>query len=130
MTVYRRGTTKDLNITIGEFDPVKAGKKADTKKGKAKATGGQALGLTVSELSDAQKKELKLKGGVKVDAVTDSAVRAGLREGDVIIGLGNTEVGSVKEFEAAAGKTDKSKTVSVLVRRGDLAQYFLIRPAR
>jgi serine protease Do len=130
VTVYRRGATKDLSIIIGEFDPVKAGKKPEAKEGKAKPTGGQALGLTVSELGDAQKKELKLKGGVKVDAVTDSAARAGLREGDVIIGLGNTEVSSVKEFEAAAAKADKGKTVSVLVRRGNLAQYFLIRPMR
>jgi serine protease Do len=130
VTVYRRGTSKDLSIVVGEFDPVKAGKKPETKEGKAKPGGGQALGLTVSEISDAQKKELKLKGGVKVDAVTDGAARAGLREGDVIVGLGNTEVSSVKEFEAAAAKSDKSKTVSVLVRRGDLAQYFLIRPVR
>jgi serine protease Do len=38
------------------------------------------LGLTVSELTDSQKKELKLKGGVKVDSVSDAAQRAGIRE--------------------------------------------------
>jgi hypothetical protein len=31
----------------------------------------QAIGLTVSDLTDAQKKELKLKGGVKVDAAAE-----------------------------------------------------------
>jgi serine protease Do len=130
VTVFRRGATKDLSIVIGEFDPVKNSKKAGASEEKAKAANGaQALGLTVSELSDAQKKELKIKGGVKIDSVTDSAARAGLREGDVIMGLGNTEVSTVKEFESAAAKVDKSKTVSVLVRRGDLAQYLLIRPA-
>ena len=44
----------------------------------------QLLGLSVSELGDAQKKELKIKGGVKVDAATEGGARAGLREGDVI----------------------------------------------
>ena len=36
----------------------------------------------------------------------------------------------MKEFEAAIGKADKSKPVSVLFRRGEWAQYALIRPAR
>jgi serine protease Do len=130
VTVFRRGSMKDLSLTIGEFDPVKSGKKSDAKEDKSKAAGAQALGLTVAELSDAQKKELRLKGGVRVESVSDTAARAGLREGDVILGLGNTEVNSVKEFEAAAAKADKSKTLSVLVRRGELAQYLLLRPAR
>jgi hypothetical protein len=46
----------------------------------------------VSDLTDAQKKELKVKGGVKVDAVSDAAAKAGLREGDVILAVGNIEV--------------------------------------
>jgi serine protease Do len=38
----------------------------------------QALGLVVSEVPDAQKKELKIKGGVKVDTADAAAARAGL----------------------------------------------------
>jgi serine protease Do len=53
-----------------------------------------------------------------------------LREGDVILSVGNIEVSSVKEFESAVAKADKSKALSVLFRRGEWAQYALIRPAR
>jgi serine protease Do len=84
----------------------------------------------VSELTEAQKKELKIKGGVKVDAAVESAARAGLREGDVIVAIANAEVANVKEFEAAVVKIDKTKPVNVLFRRGEWAQYALIRPAR
>jgi serine protease Do len=84
----------------------------------------------VSDLPDVQKKELKVKGGVKVDAVEGVASRAGLREGDVIVAIANFEIASVKEFENALSKIDKSKAVNVLFRRGELAQYALIRPAR
>ena len=129
VTVFRRGEMKDLKITTSEFEPATKDAKAEEHDGKAVA-GGQALGLTVSEVTDALKKELKIKGGVKVDAATGAAARAGLREGDVVLGLGNHAVGNVKEFDAAAAKVDNNKTVSVLVRRGDLAQYVLIRPAR
>jgi serine protease Do len=88
------------------------------------------LGLVVSDLSDAQKKDLKLKGGVKVDTAEGAAARAGLREGDVILSVANTEVSSVREFEAALTKADKSKAVNVLFRRGEWSQYALIRPTR
>ena len=83
--------------------------------------------MSVSELTEANKKELKIKGGVKVDAATEAAARAGLREGDVIIQIGNLEVTSVREFEAALSKIDKNKVVNVLFRRGEWAQYAVIR---
>jgi serine protease Do len=86
--------------------------------------------LSLSELTDTQKKELKIKGGVKVEAAEGAAARAGIREGDVIVAVDNGDVSSVKEFEAAVAKVDKTKPVNVLFRRGELAQFALIRPAR
>ncbi len=131
LTVFRRGGSKDLSVMIAEIEPEKPVAKAAAKEEKPKASSaGQSLGLVVSELTDAQKKELKVKGGVKVDGATESAARAGLREGDVIVAIANTEVGNVKEFEAAVAKMDRSKSVNVLFRRGEWAQYALIRSTR
>ncbi|MRD47700.1 DegQ family serine endoprotease [Caenimonas koreensis] len=131
VTVFRRGGSKDLTVTIAEIEPEKVAKAPAAKEEKSKGSpAAQSIGLTVSELTADQKKELKVKGGVKVDAVTDGAARAGIREGDVIVAIGNTEVASVKEFDAAAAKIDKTKPVPVLLRRGDLASYVLIRPSR
>ena len=48
----------------------------------------------------------------------------------MIVVLGNVEVANVKEFEAAVAKLDKNKAVSVMFRRGDWAQYTMIRPAK
>ena len=84
--------------------------------------------MTVSDLTDAQKKELKLKGGVRVDVVAEPALRAGIREGDVITQVANTEVSDTKAFAQVVGKLDKSKSVSVLLRRGEWSQYTVIRP--
>jgi len=134
LTVFRRGSSRDLSVTIAEIEPDKPAKRAtDRDEPAAKPSASAALkslGLAVSDLSDAQKKELKLKGGVKVDAANDAAARAGLREGDVILAVGNLEVANAREFEAAVAKADKAKSLSVLYRRGDWAQYALIRPAR
>ena len=131
LTVFRRGSYKDLMVTVAEIEADKPAKKAPEKEEKPKpSSAAQLLGLSVSELSEAQKKELRLKGGVKVEAAIEAAARAGLREGDVIVVLGNVEVANVKEFEAAVAKLDKNKAVSVMFRRGDWAQYTMIRPSK
>jgi serine protease Do len=129
VTVQRRGTTKELNVTVAEIEAEKAAAKAVPSEPKPKAAAAQALGLTVSELTEAQKKELRVKGGVSVEAATEQAARAGLRQGDVILAIGNVEVASVKEFETVVAKLDKNKSINVLFRRGEWTQYALIKAA-
>jgi serine protease Do len=130
LTVFRRGTTKDLMVTIGELEPEKSARAKTEREEKPKATGAvTAFGLTVSDLTDAQKRELKVKGGVRVEAAADAAARAGLREGDVIVSVANLEINSVKELEALLAKIDKTKPLSLLFRRGDWAQYIVIKPS-
>ena len=128
LTVFRRGAHKDLTVMVAEIEADKPAKNDDEKEEKPKASSaGQALGLAVSELSEAQKKELKIKGGVNVEVANEAAARAGLREGDVIVQINNTVVGSVKEFESSIAKLDKTKPVNILFRRGDWVQYVVIR---
>ena len=131
VTVFRRGGTRDLSVTIAEIEAEKPVRKAQAPEAKPPVAGpAQAMGLMVSELPDALKKELKLKGGVKVDASEGAAARAGLREGDVILAIANTEITGVKDFEAALAKIDKNKAINVLFRRSEWTQYALIRPSR
>ena len=131
LTVFRRGSTKELAVMIGEIEADKTARKAPEKATPPRSsTAAQAVGLTVSDLTEPQKKELKLNGGVKVDAAADNAARAGIREGDIIVAIGNIEINTVKEFEAAVVKLDRSKPIPVLLRRGELASYLLIRPTR
>jgi len=129
--VYRRGAYKDLSITVAEMpDDAAPGAAAGDGEGKPSAGPASALGLQLSELSDAQKKELKLKHGVRVDAAIGVAARAGLREGDVILSVDNTDVGSVKQVQSVLAKLEKAKVINLLVRRGDMVSFVLLRPAR
>jgi serine protease Do len=129
--VWRRGGMRDMQITVGEFEADKPVKKAAAPAEKPQATTvTKVLGLTVSELTDAQKKELKLRGGVRVDAVAEAGARAGIQEGDVILALANTETPSVQVLETLVSKLDRAKPVSLLIRRGEWAQYTVIRPNR
>jgi len=129
--VWRRGGMRDMQITVGEFEADKPVKKAAAPAEKPQTTSvTKVLGLTVSELSDVQKKELKLRGGVRVDGVAEAGARAGIQEGDVILALANTETPSVQVLETLVSKLDRTKPVSLLIRRGEWAQYTVIRPNR
>lgn len=128
ISVFRRGSTKELSITVAEIEAEKVASSTPDKK--LPAANNQHWGLTVSDLTDAQKKEFRVRGGVRVDAAVDAAARAGIREGDLIVAIANTEVTSLKAFEAIMSRVDKRRPASVLVRRGDGAQYVLIRPAQ
>ncbi|HEU6454203.1 MAG TPA: Do family serine endopeptidase [Roseateles sp.] len=132
LTVFRRGSYKDIVVTIGEDErSKKPGSGSDNGNEPAPATGpSAALGLKVSELPDAQRKELKLKSGVKVDSATGAAARAGLREGDLILSVDNVEVSSVKAFQAEIAKADKNKVINLVVRRDDVVSFVLLKPAR
>jgi hypothetical protein len=88
----------------------------------------RATGIVVSELTPDLAIERGLRKGVKVDSVAGGSARGGLQEGDIITALGNTEIGSVEEFEAVVGKLNPEKNIAALVRRGRLAVYVLVRP--
>ncbi len=129
LQLFRRGTTRDVAVTVSEFEPDRPARRAQAEPGAAPAAKA-VLGLTVADLTEAQKKELRVRSGVRVEAVDGAAARAGLREGDVILSMDNTEVADTKQFTALAAKAEKARAVSVLVRRGEWVNYFVIRPGR
>jgi serine protease Do len=132
MTVFRRGSQRELSVTVAELEPERPEVKAAAPEpAKAQSSNAlQALGLSLAELTAAEKKELSLKSGVRIASAEGPAARAGLREGDVIVAIANTETASVKDVETALGKLEKSRPVNVLFRRGEWAQYAVIRAPR
>ena len=129
LQVYRRGSTRDIVLTVGEFEPDRRARNGRAEPGGAAPLARSAFGLTVSDLTDAQREELRVRGGVKVDAVEGPAARAGLREGDVILAIGNQDVTDSRQFLALAAKLEKERSVSLLVRRGEWVNYMMIKPA-
>ena len=126
--VFRRGAYRDLSVTVAEVEAERATRTAE-RESKPKASV-DTIGLVVADLTEAQKRELKIKSGVRVEAADGIAARAGLREGDVILSVDNTEVTSAKQFEGVVAKLEKSRSVTVLVKRGDAANFIVIKPTR
>jgi serine protease Do len=130
LQVFRRGGYRDLSVSVVEFETVERAASAGAREPAKPQAGVGALGLGVIDLTDAQRRELKIKGGVRVENVDGAAAKAGVREGDILLSLDNTEVTSAKQFEALVAKLDKAKAVTVLVRRGDTVNFLIIRPSR
>ena len=129
LQVFRRGAYRDFVVTVTEVEAERTTRTTERGEPKPKANI-EAMGLVVADLSDAQKRELKIKSGVRVEAADGIAARAGLREGDVILSVDNAEITSAKQFESVVAKLDKNRAVTVLVRRGDGANFIVIKPAR
>jgi serine protease Do len=130
LQLFRRGATRDVQVTVAELEAERPTRRAQAEPGASAPPGKSALGLTVAELTEAQKRELKIKNGVRVESAEGAAARAGVRDGDVVLAIDNTEVADVKQFLAIAAKVEKSRAVSVMVKRGEFVNYLVIRPAR
>ncbi len=136
LTVFRRGAQRELVVQVAEVEPERPARRAAAPSAPAdesaarNSPAAQSLGLSVSELTETLKRDLKVKGGVRVDAATEAAARAGIREGDVIVAVSNTEVANLRDFEAAVARVDRGRAIPMLVRRGEMATYLLVRPGR
>lgn len=129
LQVFRRGGYRDLTVTVVEFEADRNTRSGERENKTPPATV-SSLGMTVADLTDAQKRDLKIKNGVRIESVEGAAARAGIREGDVLLSIENNEVTSAKQFEAVVAKLDKSKAVTALVRRGDTVNFVIVRPSR
>ncbi len=122
--IWRNKAERDMQITVGELP--EEGRAQQGRGGRSQPPAAQ-FGMTLSDLSDAQRKELKVEGGVLVENVQDAAARAGVRRGDVILAVNNQDVGSVEQFKKLMGEFEKGRIVALLVRRGGNSLYVPFR---
>lgn len=123
--VLRKGAVKTLNIGVGEM-PTEGAGTAQSNKPAAK-TEANRIGLTLKELTAQQKKKLNGKTGLLVMESTGAAAQAGIRRGDVVLGLNNNESPSLDSFNKQINAVAVGKMVAVLVLRGENTLYVPIK---
>jgi len=126
MQVWRNKNPRDLQVMVAEMPDERAARQA-RRGGKAPAAVPSQFGMTLSDLTDAQKSELKVSSGVLVEGVQGAGQRAGVRRGDVILAINNQDVKSVEQFNQLMGQFEKGRIVSLLVRRGTNSHYVPFR---
>src|SRR4051812_20562105 len=125
MQIWRNKSARDVQVTVAELQDDRAAQQKRGAKPPAAAPG--LFGMTLSDLTEAQRKELKVEGGVLVGEVQGAAARAGIRRGDVILAVNNQDVKSVEHFRELMGQIEKGRIVALLVRRGGNSIYIPFR---
>jgi serine protease Do len=128
ITVWRKGQTRELPVTIAEMQPDKMTKTDEKQAPPPKQRATNSLGIAVSDIPADLQKTLKVHGGVQVDQVDGPAARVGLQKGDIILRVGDTDISSAKQFDEVTAHLDPQKMVALLVRRGDNTQFVPLRP--
>jgi serine protease Do len=128
LQVWRKGEKKDLQITVVETPDERVAKRQPPGK-KASGETLAKLGLSVAELTPDQKNELSIANGVLVENAEGAAAKAGIRRGDVIQAVNNQEVKSVDELNRLLSPVDRSRTVAVLIKRGEGSVYIPLKLA-
>jgi serine protease Do len=123
--VLRKSAVKTLNMGIGEM-PAETAEAAKNSKPLPKSEANK-IGLTLKELTPQQKKKLNGKNGLLVVDSSGAAAQAGIRRGDVVLGLNNSESQSVDLFNKQINAVAVGKTVAVLVLRGESTLYVPIK---
>ncbi len=130
MQIWRKGTTRDLTVSVGETPEEKKTARSG-KSAKPVEQAANRLGLVVSELSNEQKRDLKISGGLLVEDIRGNASRADLRPGDIILALisrgESTEIKSVDQFNKLLAQFDKSANITLLIKRGELQTFVTIK---
>ena len=126
MQVWRNKASRDVQVTVAELQE---DRNAQQKRGaKPQPATPGVFGMSVSDLTEAQRKELKIEGGgVFVNDAQGAAARAGIRKGDVILAVNNQDVKSVEHLRELMNAVEKGRIIALLIRRGGNSLYIPFR---
>jgi len=128
VTVWRRGAQLEVPVTIVELQDDKSTPGKPAAKKPAPGATANTLGLTLSAIAQADRRQLGVEGGVLVENATGAAASAGIQPGDVLLQWNNTPLTSIEQFAGLLAKHDKAKPVALLVLRDGTTQYLTVKP--
>jgi len=126
--VSRNGKDKKFVVTLDALETNDDGSLQASNRGSNQSN---ALGIAVESLTADQRQQLgDPEGGVIIaDVESDAAYRAGLRRGDVLLMMNNTEIEDIRSFNELVEDLTPGKAVALRVMRQGVTNFIAFTPA-
>lgn len=125
--VWRDGRTQELTMKLSELEQPDRASARREYRGKQGAEEGGRFGLAVQELPARQLRELGVKFALVVASSDGAAAKAGLGEGDVIVGIGSLELTSMNQFKQKLASLKPGETVPLRVLRNGQSLFLILK---
>jgi serine protease Do len=122
LEVWRRGTARTLQVAL-VAQPAVAGSSFTA----AAPEWNDGLGLSVGDLSPAQRLQLRIDSGLMVREAGGLARSEGIRAGDVVVAMNTTKLYRPEDFKQSLARVPPGNTVALLVMRDRRLAYVAIR---
>ncbi len=123
IALWRKGERRDAEVAI---EPLVDERPAE--RARDRGVPPNRLGLVLSELDEAEKRELNVTSGLLVESAVGAAAKAGIREGDVVVAVNDETVSSLAGFNRLLARQPQDRAVALLVRRGGRSLYVAVKP--
>ena len=125
--VWRNGSTKKMIVLVDEFPADEKIASRGSKRGKTPDTSNR-IGLALRELTNNEKKQHEVNNGLLVEDIRPGfASRAGMRPGDMILGINNQDVNTVEQFNQLLNKSKGGRNIALLVKRGNTTSFITMK---
>lgn len=125
--VWRDKKMHELSMVLGELDQSDKASARREFKGKQPADDNGRFGLTLQELSPSQLRETGLKFGLLIVEAAGAATKAGLQEGDVIVGVGSQNLTSLNQFKQRLAALKAGESVPLRIVRNGQSLYLMMK---
>jgi len=126
LQISRRGKLMEFKPNLAELNPQVASNDRPESSDPRTSVSAKVWGLTVANLTEAERQAARGVAGVRVTAVGAGAEAVGMRLGDVILAVGTDDTVDIRQFDAVVAKLDKTRALPVTVLRGEWAQFLRI----
>jgi serine protease Do len=123
LQLWHKGQIRDLEVAIEQLVEERS-----EARPRPQTVPPNRLGLVLSELDEAERRELDVAAGLFVENAVGAAAKAGIREGDVVVAVNEEAVSSLAGFNRLLAQQPRDRAVALLVRRGGRSLYVAVRP--
>lgn len=123
--VWRKGKELKVKTEVAELTTGSAVKPVVEATNEA-----DRLGLQVEALTDDERQQLGVNGGVKITYAAKPATTAGIAEGDIVIQINDDDDLDIATYKRIVKSLPADKNAALLIVRGNNAQWVLVKPAK